>query len=60
MVQKYSPNIDVNPIIAEIYKKSHWMIETYPEDCEVKSSDRIAYLDSIFGGDPSNTQIDTK
>ena len=51
-IQKYSPNIDVTPIIAEIYKKSRWMIETYPEDIEVTSSDRIAYLNSIFGGDP--------
>ena len=53
MVQKWSPNIDTKPIIAEIYKKSRWMIETYPDDAEVKSSDRIAYLDRIFGGDPS-------
>lgn len=53
MVQKYSPNIDTKPIIAEIYKKSRWMIETFPEDIEVISSDRIAYLDKVFGGDPS-------
>ena len=53
MVQTYSPEIDTKPIIAEIYKKSHWMIETYPDDIEVKSSDRIKYLDSLFGGDPS-------
>ena len=52
-VQKYSPNVDVTPIIAEIYKKSRWMIETYPEDIEVTNGDRIAYLDSIFGGDPA-------
>ena len=51
-IQKYSPNIDVKPIIAEIYKKSRWMIEKFPDDIEVKSSDRIAYLDSVFGGDP--------
>ena len=51
-IMKYSPNIDVKPIIQEIYRKSHWMIETYPDDIEVRSSDRIAYLDSIFGGDP--------
>ena len=53
LVQKYSTDIDVKPIIADIYKKSRWMIETYPDDIEVKSSDRIAYLDSIFGGDPN-------
>ena len=53
MVQTYSPEIDTKPIIAEIYKKSRWMIETYPDDIEVKSSDRIKYLDSLFGGDPS-------
>ena len=51
-IQKYSPEVDVKPIIHEIYKKSRWMISTYPDDVEVTSGDRIAYLDKIFGGDP--------
>ena len=48
-IMKYSPDIDVKPIIQEIYKKLHWMVENYSDELEVMPSDRIAYLDSIFG-----------
>lgn len=51
-VMKYSQDVDVKPIISEIYRKSHWMIKTFPADAEVTSGNRIEYLNKIFGGDP--------
>lgn len=50
-VTKFS-DIEVEDIIKEIYKKSEWMIKTYPEDPEVIYSDHMKYLDKIFGGKP--------
>ena len=50
-VTKFS-DIEVKDIIKEIYKKSEWMIKTYPEDPEVIYSDHMEYLDKLFGGKP--------
>ena len=63
-VKKYSPDVNVDEVVSQIYEKSRWMLRAHPNDVE---HSRLKLLDEWFGGDPllknnwlySVTELDT-